>query len=72
MAVQPGLFAVCKSIREEGLVLYYQHHHFSCKFINPMPRISIFNLLLRWIRNTGDLGSKNIRHLDLDGIPESF
>lgn len=63
MIVQPGLFAVCKQIRTEGLGLYYQHHKFACYLRYPKDRSNILGPLLKWLDTIGITGRTNIRHL---------
>ena len=63
MIVQPGLFAVCKQIRTEGLGLYYQHHKFACYLRYPKDWTNMLGPLLEWLDTIGTTGRTNIRHL---------
>jgi hypothetical protein len=63
MIVQPGLFAVSKQIRAEGLGLYYQYHRFACYLIDPTYFSRALTPLLKWLDHIGEVGRANIRYL---------
>ena len=69
IAASSSLFRTCRETKEEGLVLFYEHHHFELEVEDD----GCLRAIRRWLRNIGQTMRENIRHLEITfiEIPES-
>ena len=66
IAASSSLFRACRETKNEGLLLFYEHHHFELD----VEEDGCLRAIRRWLRHIGQAMRENIRHLEIRFIEE--